>query len=167
MPTARSYNPHRQPHHGPEASTDGERRAEAGDDCHAQDRPRRRLRRMGRSRPMAVYGHMAVVMAVGVVMDMAVDARTGHKSMLYYNITSVYLGESFRDLRPPDGHRDGRSHERKWQRHRGAEPDKARGHEGDLPQQQPLKSEQRPGNHIGHDLRRAPSALQEIGRAHV
>src|SRR5947207_7071723 len=120
---------------------------------------------MGRSRPMAVYGHMAVVMAVGVGVGMAVDARTGHKSMLYYNIMSVYLGESccFRDLRSADRHRDGRSHERKWQRHRGAEPDKARGHEGDLPQQQPLKSEQRPGNHIGHDLRRAPSALQGHG----
>jgi hypothetical protein len=85
---------------------------------------------------MAVDRHVAKVMAVAVVMGVAVDVGTGHKAMLYYNITGVHLGETpgyYENLRPADRHRDRGCHERKWQRHPGAEPDEARGHEGDLP----------------------------------
>src|SRR3954447_6627241 len=90
---ARPCSPHRQPDDGPEASADGDCRAKTGYHGHAQDRPRSRLRRMGRSRPMAVDRHLVRVMAVAVVMGVAVDMRSGHKAMLYCNITSVYLGE--------------------------------------------------------------------------
>src|SRR3954471_9744678 len=105
---ARPCSPHRQPDDRPEASADGDCRAKTGYHGHAQDRPRRGLRRMGRSRPMAVDRHVAKVMAVAVVMGVAVDVGTGHKAMLYYNITSVYLREIpgfYEDLRPADRHR--------------------------------------------------------------
>ena len=49
---------------------------------HAQDRPRRGLRRMRRRRAMA----MGVAVVVGVVVGMVVS----HGRMLYYNITEVH-----------------------------------------------------------------------------
>ena len=42
---------------------------------------------------MAVYRHVAKFMALGMGVGMAVKVGTGHKPMLYYNITGVYLGE--------------------------------------------------------------------------
>ena len=43
---------------------------------------------------MAVDRHVAKFMALGMGVGMAVKVGTGHKAMLYYNITSVYFSES-------------------------------------------------------------------------
>ena len=81
---ARHGSPHRKPYDGPEADADGERGGKPRDSRHAQDRPRRALRRMRGGRAMTV----TVVVGVAMMM-MAVGVGGKHLTMLYYNITSA------------------------------------------------------------------------------
>src|SRR5882724_2016664 len=82
--------------------------------------------------------------------------------MLYYNITRVYQWNPRRSAASwlADRHGDGGSQKRERNGNRGSKPDESRRHERDFPEQQPLKGEQRPGDHIGQHLRRAAAGPQ-------
>src|SRR5262245_995624 len=87
---------HRQPDDAPERGADRDCSRDPGGHRHAQDRPRRRLRRVRRRRVVAVVG-----VAMMVVMGMAVGMGMRHDKMLYYNITQVHLTGRLRACRSP------------------------------------------------------------------